>query len=349
MKRRYCFEEIAGFNDRLLIAIGWPLASLLVSLLLFSEQVSAGNWRTMLVCIPMSFVYTGVFWYFMRLIYSSVRLRFPSTNEIGVRVAWALVGFHVIYFIVDYTLDSFFNCIGVGHGHPENIIIEYVSSLILSCLVITMYEAISFYTMLQRSEAEKAHLERQNVESQLEGLRNQVNPHFLFNSLNTLTFLIPEDSAKAVNFVQKLSRVYRYVLESRDAKVIALSEELEFLQSYIFLLKERFGDNLNVCINEVNTKSDAAIIPLSLQMLFENAIKHNVISAGKPLEIQVFTENGHLVVRNNLQRKNQVMHSTGVGLQNIIDRYRMFSNKAVKVETTDAFFSVSLPDRKSVV
>jgi LytS/YehU family sensor histidine kinase len=196
---------------------------------------------------------------------------------------------------------------------------------------------------LQRTVAEKAVLERQNLESQLEGLRNQVNPHFLFNSLNTLIYLIPEDSEKAVRFVQQLSKVYRYVLESRDSKLIPLSDELDFLKSYIFLLKERFGDNLEVDIKDLDKKRDTAIVPLTLQMLFENAIKHNVISTGKPLRIEVFAQNGHLVVRNNLQKKNQVMDSTGVGLQNIRDRYRMLTDQDVNVIMSQQYFTVVLP------
>ncbi|HND89317.1 MAG TPA: histidine kinase, partial [Saprospiraceae bacterium] len=167
--------------------------------------------------------------------------------------------------------------------------------------------------------------------------------HFLFNSLNTLIYLIPEHSAKAVNFVQKLSKVYRYVLESRDAKVIPLAEEMDFLNAYIFLLKERFGDNLCLRIGDLRAHPQAAIVPLSLQMLFENAIKHNIISAERPLCIEVFIENAHLVVRNNLQRKNQVMDSTGVGLQNIRDRYRMLSERSVEVIASPQHFTVALP------
>jgi LytS/YehU family sensor histidine kinase len=177
----------------------------------------------------------------------------------------------------------------------------------------------------------------------LEGLRNQVNPHFLFNSLNTLVYLIPEDSEKAVRFVQQLSKVYRYVLESREARIIPLQDELAFLQSYIFLLKERFGENLQVKLTDLNGQTDGAIVPLTLQMLFENAIKHNVISTEKPLMIEVFAEKGHLVVRNNLQRKNQVMDSTGVGLENIRTRYRMLTDREVEVIVSREYFTVLLP------
>jgi two-component system, LytTR family, sensor kinase len=343
MKHRLCFEEVAGFNDRTLVAVGWPVASIMVSLLLFSESYEHCEWGVLMMCIPMSFVYTGVFWYSMRRLYSELKWRYPSNEQIGRRIAWVFVGFNILHAIIDHSLDAFFLWLLPQHEETTNPIMEYTASLILCALVITLYEAISFYVQLQKAVSEKEQLERQNVESQLEGLRNQVNPHFLFNSLNTLIYLIPEDSAKAVNFVQKLSKVYRYVLESRDAKVIPLSEELEFLKAYTFLLKERFGDNLRVKIKDLEHHSDTAIVPLSLQMLFENAIKHNVISTEKPLDIEVFAQNGHLVVRNNLQRKNQVMDSTGVGLQNIRDRYRMLTDRDVEVIASQQYFTVALP------
>jgi two-component system LytT family sensor kinase len=191
--------------------------------------------------------------------------------------------------------------------------------------------------------AEKVELERRNVESQLESLRNQVNPHFLFNSLNTLVYLIPEEPEKAVRFVQQLSKVYRYVLESREARIIPLQDELDFLHSYIFLLKERFGENLQVRLHDLNSHAGGGIVPLTLQILFENAIKHNVLSIEKPLTIEVFVQKDHLVVRNNLQKKNQVLDSTGVGLENIRARYRMLTNREVDVIVSREYFTVLLP------
>jgi sensor histidine kinase YesM len=343
MKKYTCFQDIAGFNDRHLIVVGLPLISILISLMLFGDSYVQGDWRFLMFCIPMSFVYTAVFWFAMRGTYVRLKLYYPSFSDIGKRLVGVFVAFNVIYFVVNTVLDALFTWLMPNDNHEPDALLSYIASLIVSALVMTLYEATSFYVQLQRTVAEKAELERQNIESQLEGLRNQVNPHFLFNSLNTLIYLIPEDSDKAVRFVQQLSKVYRYVLESRDSKLIPLSEELDFLKSYVFLLKERFGENFQVEIKDLDKKLDCAIVPLSLQMLFENAIKHNVISTGKPLHIEVFAENGHLVVRNNLQKKNQVMDSTGVGLQNIKDRYRMLTDKEVEVIASQHYFTVALP------
>lgn len=344
MKKHPCFQEVVGFNDRWLIIVGLPLASVLISLLLFSESYTKEGIGFITVCMAMSFAHTAIFWFSLRWVYFRSKIRYPRFEQIGSRLTWFLVAFLAIYFILNKGLVFFFDAISNDPDRNDpNHVLSFISAFLMSALLIVIYEAMSFYLQLQQTVAEKAILERQNVESQLEGLRNQVNPHFLFNSLNTLIYLIPEDSDKAVRFVQQLSKVYRYVLESRESKMIPLSDELDFLKSYIYLLKERFGDNLVVDIRDIEGKKDTAIVPLTLQMLFENAIKHNVISTGKPLHIEVFAENGHLVVRNNLQKKNQVMDSTGVGLQNIKDRYRMLTDRDVEVITSQQYYTVVLP------
>lgn len=338
-----CFREVVGFDDRWVIVGGLPLASMLISLLLFYNYYEQGNWPFLSVCIPMSFVYTGAFWYALRWSYCRLKIRFPGTGDFGKRLAWLLLAFVLIYLAINLLLGSLFAWLAPDHHSQPNPVLKLISALLVSALVIAIYEALSFYLQLESAVAEKAELERQNIESQLEGLRNQVNPHFLFNSLNTLVYLIPEAPDKAVRFVQQLSKVYRYVLESREARIIPLQDELEFLQAYVFLLKERFGDNLRVNLSYLNGNASQGIVPLTLQMLFENAIKHNIISTEKPLSIDVFAENGHLVVRNTLQRKNQVMDSTGVGLGNIRTRYHMLTDKDVDVIVSHEYFTVLLP------
>jgi two-component system LytT family sensor kinase len=177
----------------------------------------------------------------------------------------------------------------------------------------------------------------------LNALRTQVNPHFLFNNLNTLCSLIPENPEHAVDFVQQLSKVYRHILEVKDEKTISLKEELDVLHAYTFLLKTRFDKNLTVNITIPSEKLQQHIVPLSLQILMENAIKHNIVSSDKPLLIDVFTVNGSLVVSNNLQMKNQVNESTGIGLDNIRNRYKLLSAIPVKVTASDSNFTVSIP------
>jgi cell division protein FtsB len=339
-----CFRDIVGFDDRWFIVVGLPMASVLISLLLFGDVYMIEGWGFISMCIAMSLAHTAAFWLVLRYTWYRAKIRYPRFEQIGIRLIWVFVAFVAVYFTLNSGIHALFDVLAPGHSQKEpNPIVSFISAFLMSALLIMVYEAMSFYIQLQRTQAEKATLERQNLESQLEGLRSQVNPHFLFNSLNTLTYLIPEDADKAVRFVQQLSKVYRYVLESRDTRLIPLHEELTFLKSYVFLQHERFGDNLVVEMHGLEDRENTMIVPLTLQILFENAIKHNVISAEKPLTVEVIAENGHLVVRNNLQKKNQVMDSTGVGLQNIRDRYRMLADKEVGVIASQQYFTVVLP------
>ena len=201
-----------------------------------------------------------------------------------------------------------------------------------------------FIVKYQKAALETEQLKKENLQSQLETLKNQVNPHFLFNSLNTLSALIHDNPDVAVAFVQKLSKVYRYILEIRDNQTVTLQDELKALHAYIFLLKTRFGNNLHIEVIIPQHLHLHRIVPLSLQILLENAVKHNILSAQKPLYIDIFTETDrHIVVKNNLQRKNQTMPGTQLGLQNISNRYRLLAGKDPEVLITEQSFTVILP------
>lgn len=195
-------------------------------------------------------------------------------------------------------------------------------------------------------ESEK--LKRENLQSQFETLKTQVSPHFLFNSLNTLITIIPENPEQAVEFVQKLADVYRYILQTKDKQLISLQQELEFSESYLFLMKIRFGENLQVHWQVSPEYNQASIPPLALQMLLENAIKHNIISAKKPLFLAIYSETGEtIVVKNNLQpklgRSADESDSTKVGLQNVTKRYSYLTKRPVDVIETTSAFIVALP------
>ncbi len=339
-------KEILGFDDRWLMLLGIPGASFLVSALMFGDQFEQNVFYNLSKCSLVSISYTIIFWFSFRQIFIELRKRYPSVEDsvkrITLQVILVLIAYFVIKFLMELFVEDYLHSL-LGLLKPHNIAMT-LASLTLTFFIIAVYESVFFYSRLQKSIVEKEQLERENIQSQLEGLKNQVNPHFLFNSLNTLTYIIPEDQKLAVRFVQQLSKVYRYILEIRDRKLICLSEELDFLKSYVFLLKERFGDNLKVEIEIPERFLSKKVVPLSLQILIENAIKHNVISSLKPLKIDVSIENGQkLIVKNNLQKKNQVMNSTKVGLQNIKNRYSFFSDQKVEVFATAESFVVSLP------
>jgi LytS/YehU family sensor histidine kinase len=155
--------------------------------------------------------------------------------------------------------------------------------------------------------------------------------------------VIPENPDLAVDFVQQLAKVYRHILEVKDEESIYLKDELDVLRAYAFLLKTRFGSNLDIDINVPDEKLRKKIVPLSLQILMENAIKHNIVSSDKPLRIDVFAEDGHLVVSNKLQKKKQLYESTGIGLNNLRNRYKLLGSKKVQVVENPTNFTVSIP------
>ena len=207
-----------------------------------------------------------------------------------------------------------------------------------------IYEAIYHYVRLKKSILEKEQAKQAIVQAQLDALRNQAQPHFLFNSLNTLRDIIEENSKEqAKEFVDKLSDVYRYLLDSGNANLIELADELRFAKAYIHIQSERFGDNLILNWLVPDSALQLHIVPMSLQLLLENAIKHNVVSKAKPLSITVEVNNEHLIVQNILQPKSTQLPSTGVGLQNIRKRYDLMTNQEIEISNNGAQFTVVIP------
>ena len=176
-----------------------------------------------------------------------------------------------------------------------------------------------------------------------ETLKNQLDPHFLFNSLNVLSSLIEENPKKAQEFTVALSKIYRYVLDQKDKNLISVEEELNFAKLYVSLLKMRFEDAIIINFQTDIDIKDFRIVPLSLQLLLENAIKHNIISDQKPLQIDIFKEDNYLVVQNSYQKKQTFEKSTGIGLQNIIQRYHLVSNLEINIQQTERYYTVKLP------
>ena len=214
-------------------------------------------------------------------------------------------------------------------------------------LVITFFISIfmhgrAFLLGWKEALIEAERLKKEHISARYEMLKNQVNPHFLFNSLNVLAALVHKDAHQAEQFIRQLSTVYRYILESRNKEVVPLDEELAILHAYLFLMHIRFAESLQTDIR-VAEPASGSVAPLTLQMLVENALKHNEVSKAHPLRIEIYLENGYLVVRNNLQPKNTLPDSTGVGLANIQARYQVLSDLPVVVNRNAGFFTVKIP------
>ncbi|MCK0132226.1 2TM domain-containing protein [Flavobacteriaceae bacterium F08102] len=225
---------------------------------------------------------------------------------------------------------------------------ENYGSFYFVSLLIALVVSIFFYAVFYYRESQKNKLNEQKViagtaSAQFDALKNQLDPHFLFNSLNVLTSLIDENPASAQDFTTALSKVYRYVLEQKNKELVSVDEELNFARIYIRLLKMRFEDSIIFDIPERAQNPEAKVIPLALQLLLENAVKHNVVTASRPLHIKIYEVQGYLVVENNLQVKQMIKKRSGVGLNNIMKRYELITERKVKITQDISRFSVSIP------
>jgi hypothetical protein len=228
-------------------------------------------------------------------------------------------------------------------------IMGYIFNALIFCItVLGITEAIYYFSKLRQTDLEKEELRRMKLHSQYDSLKQQVNPHFLFNSLNTLSALIRIDPIQAEKFVEEMSHVYRYILHNTNDLVVSLEKEIHFTYSYLNLLKTRFGNALTVKV-EVDTGIHFLIPPLTLQLLIENAVKHNIVTAENPLRLDIFTTpDQRLIVKNNLQKKNSPVPSEKIGLTNIMSKYKYLNAPDVIVEETETEFIVDLPLLKFV-
>jgi len=227
----------------------------------------------------------------------------------------------------------------------ETIFKQYLFiTIIISLLYNAIYSGEYFFIKWKNTLVEAEELKRQNLIAQYESLKVLINPHFLFNSLNTLIGLINDDKQVAIQYGEYFAKVYRYLLDHRDEKVLPIKEEISIIEKLIFLFKARYGGSFKAEINVKKEVMTMFIAPLTLQMLLENAIKHNIISKTKPLVIEIYNENdNYLVVKNNIQKKNQASKSTEIGLATIIKRYQFITQKEVIVIENSDDFIVKVP------
>jgi LytS/YehU family sensor histidine kinase len=209
-------------------------------------------------------------------------------------------------------------------------------------LIAAFYELLFFMGAWQKATQETEELKKINLQVQLESLKNQVKPHFLFNSLNTLTGLVEKDAARAVKFIAELSNVYRYLLQSNEKEVVPLAQELQFTQAYVFLLQTRFGAGLSLQVDVPEPFALDLVPPLTLQLLVENAVKHNQVSVRKPLQVCITATDSFLTVQNNKQLKRSAA-STGMGLSNIAAKYRLLNQPDIIILDEESRFTVKVP------
>jgi two-component system LytT family sensor kinase len=326
--------------------IGIPMVAVIFPMLYFSVSMVDGMGCFAVNVFP-SILFTTIFWYGDRTITIYFRKRFHKYEQYGKRLYISAIATTILYTVAMSLLlhssQHFFKHIEPIAGVEPSYGKAILASLFPTALVTSIYEAAFFFSRWKDSIAETERLKKENTITQLEALRNQVNPHFLFNSLNTLVSIIPDDPKKSVEFVQKLSHVYRCILDLQGKSVISLEDEMDCIHNYQFLLETRFGENIQFDIHIDTADYKKYIVPMALQMLVENAIKHNVVSNKKPLTVRIYTDHDSVHVSNNLQRKSSGVESSGMGLKNINQRYILAFHREIEVKDSETCFEVSLP------
>ncbi|WP_128543046.1 sensor histidine kinase [Larkinella soli] len=296
-----------------------------------------------------SLVWVVLHWEVIRLILHFFRRRLPRHAQLVIRLSVTLLACGLAGMVVGGILFLLYQ----GLTGRETLLAVFAGqfgpSFFFSGLVVGAHEIMYTFGELRRMEREQEELKKAHLQSQLDSLKSQVNPHFLFNSLNSLLSLISTSPERAERFVEELSSVYRYLLQTNEKELSTLRQELGFLHSYFHLLKTRFGSGILLTLRIDPGLQEHRLPSLTLQLLIENAVKHNVISTSRPLTIELITEGGpaggppRLTVRNNLQRREQAVASSRMGLNNILSKFQLLNQADVSITDADGFFTVSLP------
>ncbi|MFV8363412.1 histidine kinase [Flavobacterium sp. ZT3P35] len=220
---------------------------------------------------------------------------------------------------------------------------NYLAGIVITFFVTLSVHAISFYKAYNENKVKEQKIIAGTANAKFESLKNQIDPHFLFNSLNVLSSLIEENPENAQRFTTSLSKIYRYVLEQKDKELVSVDEELAFAKTYMNLLKMRFENSLFYDLPATAINPEAKVVPLSLQLLLENTVKHNVVSEQRPLHIRIYVEGDYLAVQNDYQKKEVLQERQGVGLQNIINRYGIITKRKVLIAQNEKTFTVKIP------
>ena len=256
-------------------------------------------------------------------------------------VVYSVVAFMLVKYLMYFLTFGYFPKEGWKFAAQSSLF-----TVLISFNISIIFTAIGFFIAWKREVEKSEKLKIEMLNYKYESLRNQINPHFLFNSLNVLSDLVYDDQAMAVKFIQQLSDLFRYVLDSRDKELVPLKDELEFISSFTFLLKTRFEDKLIIEI-DVQANPVDYIVPMTLQLLIENAVKHNEISEAFPLRISIRKNNDNLEVENDVRPKNVSEDSKKTGLKNIIQQFAFFSDKPIEIILSDKNFLVRVPILKS--
>lgn len=325
--------------------ISMPLIDVAWNLLLFKERFFTEK-QVWLISFPLIFV-IGIASWLSHVQYSyNIERRFPGLDQTGKRITGKVLVFLFVMtpsVLLIFVLYDSFAILGYKlqlSDLPKGLFLGLAVNMIFE----TLYEADYTFTKLKESAAEKETLQELSLQTDFDALKNQVNPHFLFNCFNTLSSLISVDRQKAEQFLNELSKVYRYLLRNNEEGMSTVENEIKFIRSYFQLLQTRHGEAVQLNI-EIDKRYNPYLLPsLTLQLLMENVVKHNALSKNRPLVIDIFTTAGNkLVVNNNLQRRTIKAPSNKVGLDNIRAKYALLKQPGFQVMENEKNFTVVLP------
>ncbi len=291
-----------------------------------------------------TFIFLTVFFNGCGFVAVQLRNRFPSEAELVKRILICLGIFYLMSALFISLVLIMYNSVGFfGYRYNEaHFYYAYLAAVVINTFITFLMEAIYRFEQLKETSVQTESLRKQYTQSKLLGLKSHVNPHFLFNSLNTLSSLIQEDADKAELFLNHLSKVYRYLLRYRDEQLVSLGTELTFIQSFYYLLKQRHGDGIMLHMDIPRSSMVHMIAPLTLQAILENSVNNNCVSKDAPLKILMYVQDDSLVICNSVQCKiNTIVDNTL--LENIARKYDLLCSRAVQVTENTIQRMISIP------
>lgn len=331
-------------NDKWYRIIGIPVVAL-VSNIIFYYDMNEKHGYSFLKDYTYTLITCFLLWEADRQVILYTRRRFASYQQSRQRILWTTIGCIAVTIIIMTTISIFYDSTEWWgyHYRLKNYLYNNFAALTYCIIIGGIYEGIYYFRKWRTVEVEAALLKKENLQSQLDSLKQQVSPHFLFNSLNTLSSLMRKDVDRAELFLDELSKVYRYLLRNNEDTLIDLDTELQFISSYFHLLTTRYGGAIQLSVKIDDTTRLLLLPPLTLQLLIENAVKHNVIEKETPLVIIIEAFDKTLTVYNNLQRKSMKLPSNKVGLSNIAAKYKLLNAPEINITETKTSFSVQVP------
>ncbi|MEM8927687.1 MAG: histidine kinase [Bacteroidota bacterium] len=333
-----------GFNDIWFMIIGIVFLSFVTDYL-FENSFKRYPLPQALLSWSISLLFATFDWTIIRAVIIWLRKKYPRFQDDLKRIVLLFAAIVLVVIGIDALVGLILSILNdVPFYYPNRFSKVQLPIIIISTMTMAIYEAIYYNIRLQKSIRQEEQNKQAIVQAQLDALSNRSQPHFFFNSLNTLRDIIDHNTKEEAKlFVDKLSDVYRFILHTGKNNQIRLEEEIAFAKAYAHVQSERFGENLKIGWRIPKKVLHSSIIPTSLQLLIENAIKHNVVSKSQPLKINVFEKGGDLVVENRLQPKSSKIPSTKLGLKNLKQRYALLTERPLEIYSDQIIFRVSLP------